>query len=175
VRPQATSALARQSLSQDSQPQTTECWQASSSASPSTTPRNGFCVLFAPLPAQSRPAAHRDLVTVVGHAAEISAANGCGERTWVTAGRRTAVSRPSSRPPPSPTRREGIEKDQGFLRMIQGAHRPIYAGKVVAAFGDSGVRGIEAGAERYERCGSPVRWPAISQAGTDQKWSCAKF
>ena len=54
-------------------PRSRKCWPASSNGSPTTTRRTAFCVL------RIKARGHRDVVTVVGHAAAIAA----GE--WITA------------------------------------------------------------------------------------------
>src|ERR1700692_3446987 len=90
---------------------------------------NGFCVL------RAKARGHRELVTVVGHAAIISA----GE--WITASGewgndRTPGQQFKSRSlrPSAPTSTEGIEK---YLAsgMIHGIG-PVYAKKLVQAFSE---------------------------------------
>jgi exodeoxyribonuclease V alpha subunit len=89
---------------------------------------NGFCVL------RIKARGHRDLVTVVGHAASISA----GE--WVTAGGEWVNDRTHGQQfkthflrTSAPTTTEGIEKYLGS-GMIRGIG-PVYARKLVKAFG----------------------------------------
>jgi len=104
-------------------------------------PANGFCVL------RIKARGHRDLVTVVGHAAEISA----GE--WVTVsgvwvnsrehGQQFKAAFLRSSPP---TTAEGIEKYLGS-GMIRGIG-PIYASKLVSAFGAEVFEVIEQAPER---------------------------
>ncbi|MFM7677203.1 MAG: helix-hairpin-helix domain-containing protein, partial [Synechococcus sp.] len=125
---------------------------------------NGFCVL------RIKARGHRDLVTVVGHAAEISA----GE--WVTVsgvwvndrqhGQQFKASFLRSSPP---TTAEGIEKYLGS-GMIRGIG-PIYASKLVAAFGAEVFEVIEQAPERLREVPGigQVRASRIAQAWADQK------
>jgi exodeoxyribonuclease V alpha subunit len=125
---------------------------------------NGFCVL------RIKARGHRDLVTVVGHAAEISA----GE--WVTVsgvwvnsrehGQQFKASFLRSSPP---TTAEGIEKYLGS-GMIRGIG-PIYASKLVAAFGAEVFELIEQAPERLREVPGigKVRASRIAQAWADQK------
>jgi exodeoxyribonuclease V alpha subunit len=125
---------------------------------------NGFCVL------RIKARGHRELVTVVGHAAEISA----GE--WVTVsgvwvnsrehGQQFKASFLRSSPP---TTAEGIEKYLGS-GMIRGIG-PIYASKLVAAFGAEVFEVIEQAPERLREVPGigQVRASRIAQAWADQK------
>jgi exodeoxyribonuclease V alpha subunit len=125
---------------------------------------NGFCVL------RIKARGHRDLVTVVGHAAEISA----GE--WVTVsgvwvnsrehGQQFKASFLRSSPP---TTAEGIEKYLGS-GMIRGIG-PIYASKLVGAFGAEVFEVIEQAPERLREVPGigQVRAGRIAQAWADQK------
>jgi exodeoxyribonuclease V alpha subunit len=125
---------------------------------------NGFCVL------RIKARGHRDLVTVVGHAAEISA----GE--WVTVsgvwvnsrehGQQFKASFLRSSPP---TTAEGIEKYLGS-GMIRGIG-PIYASKMVGAFGAEVFEVIEQAPERLREVPGigQVRAGRIAQAWADQK------
>ena len=125
---------------------------------------NGFCVL------RIKARGHRELVTVVGHAAEISA----GE--WVTAsgvwvndrehGQQFKAAFLRSSPP---TTAEGIEKYLGS-GMIRGIG-PIYASKLVAAFGAEVFEVIEQAPERLREVPGigQVRAGRIAQAWADQK------
>lgn len=127
-------------------------------------PANGFCVL------RIKARGHRDLVTVVGHAAEISA----GE--WVTVsgiwvndrqhGQQFKAAFLRSSPP---TTAEGIEKYLGS-GMIRGIG-PIYASKLVAAFGAEVFEVIEQAPERLREVPGigQVRASRIAQAWADQK------
>src|SRR5437899_8934434 len=125
---------------------------------------NGFCVLRV----QAR--GHRDLVTVVGHAASIAA----GE--WITASGdwtndrthglqfRARFVRPSA-----PTSLEGIEK---YLAsgMIQGVG-PVYAKKLVQAFGETVFDVIERTPDCLREVDGigPVRASGIVKAWVEQK------
>jgi len=125
---------------------------------------NGFCVL------RIKARGHRDLVTVVGHAAEISA----GE--WVTVsgawvndrehGQQFKAAFLRSSPP---TTAEGIEKYLGS-GMIRGIG-PIYASKLVVAFGAEVFEVIEQAPERLREVPGigQVRASRIAQAWADQK------
>jgi len=125
---------------------------------------NGFCVL------RIKARGHRDLVTVVGHAAEISA----GE--WVTVsgvwvnsrehGQQFKAAFLRSSPP---TTAEGIEKYLGS-GMIRGIG-PIYASKLVTAFGAEVFEVIEQAPERLLDVPGigKVRASRIAQAWADQK------
>ena len=125
---------------------------------------NGFCVL------RIKARGHRELVTVVGHAAEISA----GE--WVTVsgvwvndrehGQQFKAAFLRSSPP---TTAEGIEKYLGS-GMIRGIG-PIYASKLVAAFGAEVFEVIEQAPERLREVPGigKVRAGRIAQAWADQK------
>jgi exodeoxyribonuclease V alpha subunit len=92
---------------------------------------NGFCVI------RVKARSHRDLVTVVGHAATIAA----GE--WITASRdwvndRTPSS--SSRPGSSRPRSQSVEGIEKYLAsgMIRGIG-PTYAKKLLARLRREGV------------------------------------
>lgn len=125
---------------------------------------NGFCVL------RAKARGHRDLVTVIGHAAMISA----GE--WITASGewindhthgqqfKARFMRTSA-----PTSIEGIEKYLGS-GMIRGIG-PVYAKKMVLAFGDKVFDLIEAEPERLrEVTGIGVfRAKRITDAWAEQK------
>ena len=125
---------------------------------------NGFCVL------RIKARGHRDLVTVVGHSAEISA----GE--WVTVsgvwvnsrehGQQFKAAFLRSSPP---TTAEGIEKYLGS-GMIRGIG-PIYASKLVSAFGAEVFEVIEQAPERLLEVPGigQVRAGRIAQAWADQK------
>jgi exodeoxyribonuclease V alpha subunit len=125
---------------------------------------NGFCVL------RAKARGHRDLVTVVGHAAIISA----GE--WITASgewindhahgqqfkaRFLKTSAPSSI--------DGIEKYLGS-GMIRGIG-PVYAKKMVKAFGEKVFDVIEAEPDRLREVTGigAVRGKRITDAWAEQK------
>jgi exodeoxyribonuclease V alpha subunit len=125
---------------------------------------NGFCVL------RVKARGVRDLVTVVGHSATISA----GE--WITAtgewiNDRTHGQQFKTRflKTTSPTTVEGIEKYLGS-GMIRGIG-PVYAKKMVGAFGDKVFDIIEAEPERLREVDGigPVRAKRISDAWAEQK------
>jgi exodeoxyribonuclease V alpha subunit len=124
----------------------------------------GFCVL------RIKARGHRDLVTVVGHAAEISAGewvtvSGC----WVNSREHGQQFKASFLKASAPTSAEGIEKYLGS-GMIRGIG-PIYASKLVATFGDQVFEVIEQAPERLREVPGigPVRGQRISKAWADQK------
>ena len=105
---------------------------------------NGFCVI------RVKARSHRDLVTVVGHAATISA----GE--WITASGDWVNDRTHGQQfrarflkTSEPTSVEGIEKylASGMIRGIG----PAYAKKLVRAFGEKVFDVIEATPDRSAR------------------------
>jgi exodeoxyribonuclease V alpha subunit len=125
---------------------------------------NGFCVL------RIKARGHRDLVTVVGHAASISA----GE--WVTAGGEWVNDRTHGQQfktrflrTSAPTTTEGIEKYLGS-GMIRGIG-PVYARKLVKAFGAKVFDVIEAEPERLREVTGigPMRARRITDAWAEQK------
>ena len=101
---------------------------------------NGFCVL------RAKARGHRDLVTVVGHAATIAA----GE--WITATGEWVNDRTHGQQfktilrTSAPTSVEGIEKylSSGMIRGIG----PVYAKKLLRAFGEKVFDVMEATPER---------------------------
>jgi len=102
---------------------------------------NGFCVL------RVKARGHRDLVTTVGHAASISA----GE--WITASGEWVNDRTHGQQfraqflrVSAPTSIEGIERYLGS-GMIRGIG-PVYAKKLVRAFGEKVFDVIEQAPER---------------------------
>ena len=104
-------------------------------------PENGFCVL------RTKARGHRDLVTVVGHAALVSP----GE--WITVSGEWVNDRTHGQQFKSrfirssaPSSVEGIEKYLGS-GMIRGIG-PVYARKLIRAFGDKVFDVIEAEPER---------------------------
>jgi exodeoxyribonuclease V alpha subunit len=151
-------------MTSTSAPQPTEVLAGSIERVTFHNPSNGFCVL------RIKARGHRDLVTVVGHAAEISA----GE--WITAsglwlndrehGQQFKASFLRSSPP---TTADGIEKYLGS-GMIRGIG-PIYASKLVAAFGAEVFEVIEQAPERLLEVPGigKVRASRIAQAWADQK------
>jgi exodeoxyribonuclease V alpha subunit len=125
---------------------------------------NGFCVL------RIKARGHRDLVTVVGHAATISA----GE--WLTAGGEWINDRTHGQQfkarflrTSAPTTTDGIEKylASGMIRGIG----PVYARKLVKAFGADVFDVIEAEPDRLREVTGvgPVRAKRITDAWAEQK------
>jgi exodeoxyribonuclease V alpha subunit len=125
---------------------------------------NGFCVL------RIKARGHRDLIAVIGHAAVIAA----GE--WVTASGEWVNDRTHGQQfrarflkTSEPTSLEGIEKYLGS-GMIPGIG-PVYAKKLVRAFGDKMFDTIEAEPERLRevRGIGLVRANRITAAWAEQK------
>src|SRR6202140_3487447 len=125
---------------------------------------NGFCVL------RTKARGHRDLVTVIGHAATIAA----GE--WITASGEWVNDRTHGqqfkarflRTSP-PTSADGIEKylSSGMIR----GDGPAYAKKLVRAFGEKVFDVIEATPDRLREVDGigPVRAASILAAWAEQK------
>ncbi len=125
---------------------------------------NGFCVL------RAKARGHRDVVTVIGHAATISA----GE--WITASGEWINDRTHGqqfkarflRTSP-PTSVDGIEKylSSGMIRGVG----PVYAKKLVRAFGEKVFDVIEATPDRLREVDGigPVRAASILAAWAEQK------
>src|SRR5690242_136140 len=125
---------------------------------------NGFCVL------RAKARGHRDLVTVVGHAATISA----GE--WITASGEWINDRTHGQQfkarflkTSAPSSIDGIEKYLGS-GMIRGIG-PVYARKLVGAFGEKVFDVIEAEPDRLREVTGigPVRARRITDAWAEQK------
>jgi exodeoxyribonuclease V alpha subunit len=125
---------------------------------------NGFCVL------RAKARGHRDLVTVVGHAAIISA----GE--WITASGEWVNDRTHGQQfkahfirTSAPTSIDGIEKYLGS-GMIRGIG-PIYAKKMVKAFGEKVFDIIEVEPQRLREVTGIglVRAKRITDAWAEQK------
>ena len=125
---------------------------------------NGFCVI------RIKARGHRELVTAVGHAATIAA----GE--WVTASGEWVNDRTHGQQFKSrfmrtsaPTTTEGIEKYLGS-GMIRGIG-PVYAKKMVKAFGDKVFDVIEAEPHRLREVTGigPMRAKRITGAWAEQK------
>jgi exodeoxyribonuclease V alpha subunit len=125
---------------------------------------NGFCVL------RIKARGHRELITVIGHAAVITA----GE--WVTASGEWVNDRTHGQQFKSrfmrtsaPTTTEGIEKYLGS-GMIRGIG-PVYARKMVKAFGDKVFDVIEAEPHRLREVTGigPRRAKRITGAWAEQK------
>ena len=128
------------------------------------SPESGFCVL------RVKARGHRDLVTLVGHAAMISA----GE--WITASGVWLNDRTHGLQfkaqflkASAPSSVEGIEKYLGS-GMIRGIG-PVYARRLVKAFGTDVFDVIEAEPERLRDVGGigPVRAARITAGWADQK------
>ena len=127
-------------------------------------PESGFCVL------RTKARGHRDLVTVVGHAAMV----GAGE--WITASGEWINDRTHGHQfkarfvrTSTPSSVEGIEKYLGS-GMIRGIG-PVYAGKLVRAFGEKVFDIIEAEPERLREVTGigPMRAGRITDAWAEQK------
>jgi exodeoxyribonuclease V alpha subunit len=125
---------------------------------------NGFCVI------RVKARGHRDLITVVGHAAVISA----GE--WITAAGEWTNDRTHGQQfkarflkTSAPTSAEGIEKYLGS-GMIRGIG-PVYAKKLLRAFGDKVFDVIEAEPGRLRDVDGigPVRANRIVVGWAEQK------
>jgi exodeoxyribonuclease V alpha subunit len=125
---------------------------------------NGFCVL------RIKARGHRELVTAVGHAAVIAA----GE--WVTASGEWVNDRTHGQQfkarfmrTSAPTSIEGIEKYLGS-GMIRGIG-PVYARKMVKAFGENVFEVIEAEPDRLREVTGigPMRAKRITGAWAEQK------
>ena len=127
-------------------------------------PENGFCVL------RAKARGHRDAVTVVGHAATIAA----GE--WITASGEWVNDRSHGRQFKArflrtslPDSADGIEKylSSGMIRGVG----PVYARKLVGAFGEKVFDVIEATPDRLREVDGigPVRAASILAAWAEQK------
>jgi exodeoxyribonuclease V alpha subunit len=125
---------------------------------------NGFCVL------RTKARGHRDLITVVGHAATISA----GE--WVTASGEWVNDRTHGQQfrarylrTSAPTSREGIMKylSSGMIHGIG----PVYARKLIEVFGERVLDIIETSPDRLQDVSGigPVRAERITSAWAEQK------
>jgi len=125
---------------------------------------NGFCVL------RARARGHRDAVTVVGHAAAISA----GE--WIMASGQWVNDRTHGQQfkarflrTSAPTSVEGIERylSSGMIRGVG----PVYAKKLVRAFGEKVFDIIETSPDRLREVDGigPVRAASILAAWAEQK------
>jgi exodeoxyribonuclease V alpha subunit len=125
---------------------------------------NGFCVL------RARARGHRDVVTVVGHAAAISA----GE--WITASGQWVNDRTHGQQfkarflrTSAPTSADGIERylSSGMIRGVG----PVYAKKLVRAFGEKVFDIIESRPDRLREVEGigPIRTASILAAWAEQK------
>jgi len=125
---------------------------------------SGFCVL------RIKARGHRELVTVVGHAAEISAGEWVTvSGTWVNSREHGQQFKAAFLRSSPPTTSEGIEKYLGS-GMIRGIG-PIYASKLVATFGAEVFEVIEQAPERLREVPGigRVRAGRIATAWADQK------
>jgi exodeoxyribonuclease V alpha subunit len=127
-------------------------------------PENGFCVL------RAKARGHRDTVTVVGHSATIAA----GE--WITASGEWVNDRAHGQQfkarflrTSAPTSADGIEKylSSGMIRGVG----PVYAKKLVRAFGEKVFDIIETSPDRLREIEGigPVRAASILAAWAEQK------
>ena len=125
---------------------------------------NGFCVL------RAKARGHREMVTVVGHAATIAA----GE--WITASGEWVNDRTHGQQFKArflrtlpPTSADGIEKylSSGMIRGVG----PVYAKKLVRVFGEKVFDVIEATPDRLREVDGigPVRAASILAAWAEQK------
>ena len=127
-------------------------------------PENGFCVL------RIKARGHRDLVTVIGHAATISAgewATASGE--WTNDRTHGQQFRARFLKTSAPSSLEGIEKYLGS-GMVRGIG-PVYAKRLVRQFGKDVFDVIEASPERLREVDGigPMRAARITSAWADQK------
>ena len=125
---------------------------------------SGFCVL------RVKARGHRDLVTVVGHSATISAgewATASGE--WINDRTHGQQFKAGFLRTSAPTSVEGIEKYLGS-GMIRGIG-PVYARKMVRAFGEKVFDIIEAEPDRLRDVTGigPMRAKRITDAWAEQK------
>src|SRR6267143_7339 len=125
---------------------------------------NGFCVL------RLRAGGHRDLVTLVGHAAVVSAGewiNATGE--WVNDRNHGQQFRAKFLKTAAPTSIDGIERylASGMIRGVG----PVYAKKLVRAFGEKVFDVIEAEPARLREVDGigAVRAGRITAAWSEQK------
>jgi exodeoxyribonuclease V alpha subunit len=125
---------------------------------------SGFCVL------RVKARGHRDLVTVVGHAAMISAGEwltASGE--WTQDATHGLQVRARFLKTSEPTSAEDIEKYLGSS-LVRGIG-PVYAKRLVALFGTDVFDVIEASPQRLREVGGlgPKRMARITSAWADQK------
>jgi exodeoxyribonuclease V alpha subunit len=125
---------------------------------------NGFCVL------RVNARGHRDFVTVVGHAATISAGEfirATGE--WVNSREHGLQFRARHLRASPPDTAEGLERYLGS-GMIRGIG-PVYAKRLVAAFGTRVFEVVEAEPEKLRTVGGigPVRAARIAAGWAEQK------
>jgi exodeoxyribonuclease V alpha subunit len=128
------------------------------------SPDNGFCVL------RVKARSHRDLVTIVGHAAAISAGewiNATG--SWVNDRTHGLQFRARYLKAAAPTSIDGIRRylASGMIRGIG----PVYGRKLAGTFGESVFDVIEKTPERLREVDGigPVRAQRITEAWAEQK------
>ena len=125
---------------------------------------SGFCVL------RVKARGHRELVTVVGHAAAVSAGEWItASGTWVNDHTYGPQFRSHFLKAAAPTSTEGIQRYLGS-GMIRGIG-PVYARKLVRAFGERVFDLIETDPERLREIEGigPVRAERITAAWAEQK------
>ena len=125
---------------------------------------SGYCVL------RIKARGHRELVTVVGHAASVSAGEWItASGTWVNDRTYGQQFRSRFLKATAPTSTEGIQRYLGS-GMIRGIG-PVYATKLVRAFGDRVFDVIETDPERLREIDGigPVRAERITAAWAEQK------
>src|ERR1700726_2903241 len=125
---------------------------------------NGFCVL------RVKARGQRDAITVVGHAAMISAGEFVqASGTWINDRTHGVQFRASFLKATAPTSVEGIERylASGMIRGIG----PVYAKKLLRTFGEKVFDVIEATADRLREVNGigPVRAAGIVAAWAEQK------
>ena len=125
---------------------------------------NGFCVL------RIKARGHRDLVTLIGHSATISAGEWItATGVWINDHTHGQQFRAHFLKTSAPSSMEGIEKYLGS-GMIRGVG-PVYAKKLVKAFGDKVFDIIEAESEKLREVPGIgiVRAKRITDAWAEQK------
>src|SRR5262249_30252664 len=125
---------------------------------------NGFCVL------RVKARGHRELVTLVGHSATISAGEWVtGTGNWVNDRTHGQQFKARFLKTSAPTSVEGIEKylASGMIRGIG----PVYAKKLLHAFGEKVFDIIEAAPDRLQEVDGigPIRAGRITAAWAEQK------
>src|SRR3981081_3419113 len=125
---------------------------------------NGFCVL------RAKARGHRDLVTIVGHAATISAGEGItASGEWINDPPHGQQFKARFLRTSLPDSAEGIEKylSSGMIRGVG----PVYAKKLVRAFSEKVFDVIEATPDRLREVNGigPVRAASILASWAEQK------
>lgn len=127
-------------------------------------PENGYCVL------RIKARGHRELITVVGHSSSISAGEFLqASGTWVNNKTHGPQFKAVFLRASAPTTEEGIEKYLGS-GMVKGIG-PVYAKKLVQAFGTSIFEVIEETPEKLQTLEGigPHRMTLIAKGWADQK------